>query len=515
MVITRSPASRLALSAVQGQLAKIVQSVLGLILGLFLARTLGPAGVGIYASALALAVLVQMASSLGLEDVMMSRVPGLLASERQGEAKDLVHAGAVVRAATASVMIAAGAIVMAMWGPGSGARNLSRGVIACAVIYAALNSMASLGAAVKASYSEALRPALLDSAWSCLMLSGVVTMAIADMLSPFRVIALAAATEAAVVVGYYILVAGAFRGRRAATCLIPKRAAATFWANNLLAFGFGKSTDLLLIRLAGLPFASVGAYSVAFSLFALPSVLLVMGMGTFLQVGLTSAIGASDSDRIERAWRRAIILMALVSIPAMAFVALESRLFIVVLYGNSFNAAQGPCVILAMFGIAIRAIGGGASQGVLYAKGCHRLSLQIRVSCVALNVLGNIVLIRVWGISGVAASTGAFGLLAIVLEYRCARRILRLPHPARNVWSITCGSAVACALTYAAPEWPGSDIQALAGHALIFLTTFYVFQWFCKPLSSDRGLVASVPAVVRVLVAPLSLVGHSDKDGRF
>lgn len=508
--MTSSPASRLALSAVQGQVAKVLQSVLGLLTGLVMARALGPAGVGVYASALALAVLVQMATSFGLEDLIVNRVPGLVAAGRREQARSLVYAVAVIRAIVAFALIVVAVLVaISGWG-GASLGSLSRVIIALAVIYAALNSIATLGAAIKAANSEALKPALLDTGWSALMLAGVSAMAFLGKLSAFRVIALAAATESAVVIGYYILV-GREVDRTSGRSQIPRKAAATFWGNALLAFGFGKSTDLLLIRLSGLPFGAVGIYSAAFSAFTLSSILLVAAIGTFLQVALVGAIGQRDQARVERVWRRAVTLVALASLPTFALMALESRLVIRTLYGDAFVGAALPLVILAISGMIIRAVGGGSSQAVLYAKDRQGVSLRIRIVSVVLNIIGDIVFVRIWGIAGVAVATGTCGLLAILLEYRCARHLLRLPHPTQNVVLIACGTAVASIVTYSAPVWPQSNIFTLAIHGTVFVATFYCCELFLKPIADDYELVTSLPAPVRVVLSPLSRSPHAIK----
>jgi len=500
---TTTLSNRLALSAAQGQAAKILQSALGLLTGLILARVLGPAGVGIYASAIAISVLVQVGTSFGLEDLVLNRVPGLFSSGRDEQANNVVRTAGRVRTVIASLMIVGATITILAGRGGSEGTNLTLAIIGLAVMYAALSSLATLGAAVRAAHFEALRPALLDTGWSFLMLVGVGLMAVNGALTPFRVVVLTVATEATVVIGYFLLVGRDIARPGVTLRPFPHRAATTFWANGVLAFGIGKSTDLLLIRLSGQPFSAVGRYNAAFSLFSLAGVLLIAAVMTFSQVGLASAIGQGDQARIERAWRRAVTLIALVSFPALGFLVVQARVSLVALYGDAFEGATTAVVILALTGLVIRALGGGASQGVLYAKDRQGTSLRIRLGTVTLNVIGDLVLVRLWGIAGVAMATGGCGVLAIILEYRAARRVVRLPHPSRTVAVLGCGTALACAVVYPAPGWPGSALLTLLVHGVLFGVTFYLFQLAVKPLD-DHDLVMSLPGPLGVALRPLS-----------
>lgn len=498
---------RLVRSALQGQIAKIAQSALALVTSLLVARSLGPTGVGVYATALAGAGLIQVTLSLGLEDFVLVRVPWLVARGRPQQALDVAAAAARVRSTVAIALVATAALLVALKGSSLGPAGLSWSITSLAIAYAGLNGMATFGAAVRAARFHALWPAILDTCWYFAVSVGIAVMVILGQLTAFRALLLIVVAQALVVVGYVVADRDIHRRRRYKTSALSVSVASVLWANTVLGYGVGKSLDLLIIRMAGKSFATVGQYNAAFNVFALGSTLLIAAIGTFAQVGLAGALGSQDEERIARSWRRVVLVIALITFPALGFLVIRARDVLQVMYGDDFTGGAAALIILAGTAIPIRALGGGSSQGVLYAQGRQRSSLKVRMCTVTLNAVGALVGLQFLGIAGVALATGGCGILTTFLEYRAACRVTRLPLPMEGTTRLLVGTTVACLAVNWIPRISAATEVSVVVHGLIFLLIFTGLQTLLKPLGDDVELLANLPRPIRLAFAPLVRVG--------
>src|SRR4051794_24162555 len=121
------------------QAAKVIQQLSALVATIVLARAIGPAGMGQYAALLALAVVVQAATSMGFEDLTMAEGPSLGGDTR---AANQMYGGILrARLKVCAALLALGVtgLVAAELAGVAGDRTVE---VACAVGYAAANGIA-------------------------------------------------------------------------------------------------------------------------------------------------------------------------------------------------------------------------------------------------------------------------------------------------------------------------------------------------------------------------------------
>ncbi len=416
-------------SAIQLQASKITQTVLAFAASLILARELGPHGTGIYASVLALAVIVQGVASFGFEDLVLARGP------RNGGdtplALGLYRLTLRVRIWATLLLVAVGAGILAS-GIGDPFGSGETLTFASAFFYAGLNGIATLGATVQAARLKPGVSAALDTCWSLLVTASYGVLAAVGQLSVET--ALVATTLAQVVIdlGYMAMLFGLMRSKHRKSLrrkIFSQRDSFTFWLNGLLSIGVGKTTDVLAIRGAGAGATDIGLYNSAFNAFQTASQALLQGIGTISYVGFGRAFSREHPDETAAAWRTTVVVAVIVSAPVLMLTAIFSGRILDLLYGPPFAEADSSLTILAACGLASRIIGGGSNQAMLFLAERQYSVLTVRGTMVTINVFLDILLYKQFGLIGVAYASGLCGVAVAGIEFYLSRRIapIRIP----------------------------------------------------------------------------------------
>lgn len=483
----------LARNALQIQIAKMAQIGSALIASMLLARAVGPTGLGEYALALALAVLLQGLFSFGFEDLVLARGPR--AGGDTPDALSLYRQALRGRvAAAAALLTVAGASFVLLGDAAFGFSTSS--VVPLIFAYAALNGVATLGAAVQACRRRAGGTSALDATWAVLVTATYGVLFYSGELTTERALLALVAAQALVTIGYAVillpLVRSEARGAR-----FSGREASVFWANGLLSIGVGKTSDVLAMRAAGAPKSDVGLFNAAFSANLTASSVLVQGAGTMAYVGLGSVFGRQDRSAIADAWRTAVALTAFLSFPLIALCVAAPGLVLSVLFGPEFDGAQWPLVALSLLTVVARTTGGGANQALLFLSERQGLVVRIRLACVFANIVLDVVAYQLFGLVGVAIASGVTGVLISIVEFRFAREGI----PLRVPW----GLGVRCLVPYLVPAFLGNLLvgtpdgliaQLALGAGVLIVGT--VLLPAAKPLAGV-ALPSGIPSGVRRL----------------
>ncbi|HWC33191.1 MAG TPA: polysaccharide biosynthesis C-terminal domain-containing protein [Mycobacteriales bacterium] len=419
----------------QRQAARLVQLGLAFVASVIIARTLGPRGAGLYAAVLALVVLAQGLASFGLEDLVLARGPALGVDS---SAAREIYAGALrLRLWTGALFLVAAACI-ALFASRDPLGSGSVWTLASAAAYAGFNGVASLGSVIEAARFRAGSAALLDTTWSVLVTAAFAGLAATSSLTVVHALVATAGTQFAVSVWYLAVLREV---RSSPRPVVRLRELGPFWLNGLLSIGVGKTADVLAMRAAGAGAKPTGFYSTGYNAFQTGAQSIVEGLGLVSYVGLGRVFGSHASrETVASSWRLTALLALLVSSPVLAGLALYPDALITGLYGSPFAPAARVVRILAISAILARTIGGGSSQSLLLVAGRQRTVVRIRGVLVIANVIGDVVLYRALGITGVAISTCVSGFLIGVAELVVARRIAPVRPPLRAAAVMTSAS---------------------------------------------------------------------------
>lgn len=152
--------------------------------------------------------------------------------------------------------------------------------------------------------------------------------------------------------------------------------------------------------------ASFGLYSLAYTLVTIPQTRLVPQI---TRVAFPAMARAQDDDaRLRRGYLRAVSVISLVVLPALAGLVVVAPEFVRAVYTDRWAAAVPVIRLLAGAGIVYALV---SPIGTIFlAKG--RPEMELRLTLVRVAALGALTLLGVrWGINGVAAGVLVFALI--------------------------------------------------------------------------------------------------------
>lgn len=213
------------------------------------------------------------------------------------------------------------------------------------------------------------------------------------------------------------------------------------------------STDRFLLA-AFLDTAAVGAYHAAYSLSNRTLDVMFIWLGSAGAPALVMALERGGRPRLAEAAREQAALFLLLALPAAVGLALTARPLAELMIGEDLRAATASVTPL----IALSALMGGLTTyyfGQAFTLGRNTRALFLTMAIPAgSNVLLNLLLIPMLGLTGAALATAVsygLGLLAALL---IGRRVLPLPVPWRALARCGVATAMMAAVVLALPS-PG------------------------------------------------------------
>lgn len=167
--------------------------------------------------------------------------------------------------------------------------------------------------------------------------------------------------------------------------------------------------------------SDVGLYRVALSISTLV-IFCLMALYLVAQPYIVSTFTVGDRQRLQKIVRLIATASVLSSLAVTSVIWLEGEFVIQLLYGHAFEEAHTPLVILAVGSIFHACFGMGG--GVLSMTGNERDVLWTSTISIALNVIGNALLIPTYGTIGAATATAFSLTVGEILKYFMARRRL-------------------------------------------------------------------------------------------
>jgi O-antigen/teichoic acid export membrane protein len=487
--------SGLLKNAVQLQSARVVQMACALGASVILARAAGPQGLGLYSLVLAMAVIAQGLFSLGLEDLLLARAPRAGSRDGSSESYAIYRQALLVRLRTAGALCVCGLLVAVTLRDREVFGSEHGLALGLALIYAGLNSVATLGAVVQATRVRAGTSAAIDSLWAAGVAVVFFVLAVAGILDATSAVAAICAVQLVANLAYFQVMRDLIVGPAVGKQAIRASEAAVFWLNGLLSIGFSKNSDVVAMQVAGAPNRHIGLFSAAYNANQTVSQIVTQGAGTMFYVGLGAVYSRGDAREINTAWRLTVTGAMFLAAPAITFCLVFPTTVITAIYGSAFAPAAGVLTWLAFFAILNRFVGGGSNQALLFLAERQVSVLVVRTVFVVINVVADVVAYRVSGLTGVAIASGATAAGTCAAELWLCSRTHRLRLPLMTCLKIFL-PWLACFIVARAvlPSSAGLGLELVAG--AVAATAAVLLLALIKPLP-DADLPGSIPHRLR------------------
>ena len=394
-VLRRRPGLRRILSNTAWMYAdRILRMTVGLLVGVWLARYLGPHAFGQFSYALALVALFGALSTLGLDRVLVRDLVGASAARHE-----LLGSALVLRLFGSAVAMSAAVLCVRVFRPDDATTQQLVVVVAAGMFVQALDvlelwfqsrlesryTVVAKGAAFLAATAAKIALILIGApviafAWAILL---DVLLAAAGLVVAYRISGESFARWRASVSGALALL-------KPALPLIFSGIAVSIYM---------KIDQIMLGEMLG--DAAVGAYSAAVHLCEATYFVAGVMVASLFPVIVSSR--ASNKQLFLARMQRLFDLMVMVGIGLALPLSLFSPYIIQILYGDAYSAASGVLAIYAW--AAIFVFLGVASSSYLLAENLTIVSLYRTTLGAVTNVGLNLLLIPRFGITGAAYAT--------------------------------------------------------------------------------------------------------------
>jgi O-antigen/teichoic acid export membrane protein len=480
-------AARIARAIFWGQAGRTAEAAAYFLFYLWLARTLGPDGYGIFALGMSLAGVCVFLALLGLGPETLGRfIPEIAAGERRGRARRLL--GVFLGVRIVAILVVAGAVLILH-------RRLA-GRLHFSLLGASLGLVLLLFTArsifdLLAYFSSGLLD--LKRVAAAKLIAAVVAPCLFLALS-FRHIPSVNSAWLAIAIGLLagIFVLGApflsagsapISGQEGA---LPSARILAFgmfaWATNFFLYILGDNTDVLLLGWLLPDRIAIGNYAAGAKIvFSLTSLLLGW-------VSLSSVASLSEAWHRGGIARLAVVAeaqwkLAVLCLVAPLFLLIRYARGIVAVFYSSAYASTVP-VIQILGGLMVGAVicGFSIQGGILYTLDRERIACAAVGFAAVFNLISEIVLVRRMGIEGAAWATGlSFVLLAIVCTAAGAFYV-PFHFPGQFIGRVV----IAAGLGVVSTLWLHADSLATLGVAGLFCgAVFFGCLAVLKPLSGS------------------------------
>lgn len=219
-------------------------------------------------------------------------------------------------------------------------------------------------------------------------------------------------------------------------------------------------------RLAsGLPPGSVSVLQYGMRLFQLPMGIIAASVGMAILPRLSRDALRGDLGSLRTGLAEGVETVLAWILPAMAGLLVLGRPIVALLFGHgAFGeaAVEGTYVALAGYLVGIW----GYALVHLFTRAFHALGLlrmppTILAASVAINVALDIVLVRVWGVFGLAVATGISGCVGGILAGWFLRRRIRGWIPGKGLLRIAVGTGVMAGAVWAFDGFIGGKLPEI------------------------------------------------------
>lgn len=201
-----------------------------------------------------------------------------------------------------------------------------------------------------------------------------------------------------------------------------------------------------------LPAGTISGLNYGHKLMNVFSGLLSSSVATALYPQMIEMIARGEKDELEKLIVTILNLFALMMFPVtLACVLFRAELVTVVFQRGAFDAGSTSLTagVFALYSAALFFAAGSTVLGnVFYGYGNTKTPMNISIAALVINVVLNLLLIRLWGVNGLALATSLSAIVTFFIYMKATGRYLKLNNKAllATAIKILFAAAVACAL---------------------------------------------------------------------
>jgi O-antigen/teichoic acid export membrane protein len=401
---------------------KIAHAAIAFATSIVLAKLLGPSGYGIFSYVIALVALFTIPSELGIPNLAVREIAVANARKDWGHMRGFIVWAHRTVALTSGALILVGATVLLLWG-----ENISRSKLSCMWLALILVPILSFGS-LRDAMLRGLRKVLLGQLSQPIIRPSVLLFSLlllwrlgVDLALPERVMSLhIMSVGIAFIGGLYLFL----RNRPTELRSAEPRYETAVWLKSSIPFGMTAALQLINGRtdILALGFfqtdADVGIYRVAAQLAAV----VVFGMQAVNMIQgphIAHLFAKGDMQKLQQMMTRSAQVVLLLAAPVVIVIILFGEFIISHVYGPKFEAAYVPLVILCVGQLVNASMGSVAS--LLNMTGHERDTTKSILVGAIVNVVLNLSLVPIWGMTGAAVATAVTLIVWNLIMWHKAR----------------------------------------------------------------------------------------------
>jgi lipopolysaccharide exporter len=213
--------------------------------------------------------------------------------------------------------------------------------------------------------------------------------------------------------------------------------------STLVAF-ISSYADLFVTMIYSLP-ANVGAYNVAVTASAVLANVIMASVASTLLPALSRAYGRGGLDSVESSFRRASRYVALVYVPAGVGLAALAQPIVWLMAGRGYQESIFPLAIISISSVAL----GLATPVTVGLQSLGKTAAVFKITVVALifEIIAGLVAVPLLGIVGASLARSVFFASTLIYGVFAARTFMRVSFDRESVWkSLAAAGCMATAL---------------------------------------------------------------------
>lgn len=496
MTASETPLRRRVLASLAwNQLEKFALFGLGVILSVVIARSLGSAQYGFYASLLAVITIAEAIVSFGLENVLNVYVPKLEAAPG-GTARSRQLVSRLLQLRVLLTLAASGALTLwaaplAAWLRQPALTPWLRGM-AGYVILLGVGSFFRMAFKARMNYRLVTTIEVISQA----VFLAVAAFFLAEGAGLSGVLAGLVASAGVTVLLYGL------RLRREASSApegppVPLslpggyQLASVSWSVAVMAFVLGKQMDIVLMNRFHVPAEQIGHYALAFALVS-TLYLFGRGLGPIAQSVFAEAGAKQGTRGLGEAFSVIYKINALQLIPTYVFAIVFAESIVQPFYGTAYLPAARLFQVFACLKVLYDIVAAASFCPLaFYVLERRRFVFWMRLGAGILNVSLDLLWIPQWGAMGAIVATGCSAAALGLAEFTCLGLQLRWRLPWLEVGKIACICAAAALLAWWVPG--PRTMSTLMAQAGTYGAGLVLFSLALKPFGiRDLEMVESV-----------------------
>lgn len=398
-----------------------------------LARSLGPAGYGVFSYAIALVQMLSIPSELGIPNLAVREVAVANVHKNWGRMRSFIRWAQGTIGLVSLAFATLGAIALLVWG--DRVEPVRRSCLWLGLLLIPLISFNALRGAMLRGLRKVLLgqlPEQIIRPLVLLLLLLVLPLFGFAFDSPFSALA---AHIASVAVAFACGLVLFYRNRPPEISTAPIRIEGALWFRSSIPFGLtalmqliNGRTDILMLGFFRSD-AEVGVYRVAAQIAAI----VVFGLQIINSIQgphIAHLYAEGDMKRLQLMITRSSQLVMMIAVAAVLAIVLFGRLMIELLYSPEFSAAFAPLLIICLGQLVNASMGSVGS--LLNMTGHERETTKSIFIGASVNIALNLLLTPRFGVIGAATATTVTLIVWNVLMWRKVRRHVGIePSPFR------------------------------------------------------------------------------------